>query len=294
MVRYLITSGNSTVGSQVLRSLAALGEKDIVVGTRDVEKSKKDLLAAGASEVVHIDLYKIETLEKALAGVERALLVAGAPTGGVDDTILWAQNFAKAAKASPSVKLVARISGGTSDPNGQGAARLQGLSDLELKNTGLDWVTFGPNFFMTNFLRSKDSIKRGEVLGAAGEGRTAYVAIEDIADVTAAVLTHPEKHGTKRHILISGGAAVTDGEFVKAISEAINKPVKYTSLAPEAYTAALVGFGVPKGTAEFLTMLEVIRLKSWAGHVSQEVEKILGRKPMTLQEWAKKHRDQFN
>jgi len=293
-VRYLITSGNSNVGDHVIRALVALGEKDIVAGTRDVEKSKAQLLAAGAREVVHIDLYKAETLQSAMAGVDRALLVAGGPSGGADDYIVWAQNFVKAAKATPSVKLLARISGGSSDPNGQGAARIQGLSDQELKNSGIDWVTFGPNFFMSNFLRSKDSIKRGEVVGAAGEGKTAYIAVEDIGDAAAAVLAHPEKHGTKRHILLSGSAAITDGEFVAAIGEALGKPIKYTSLAPEAFTARLVSVGVPKSTADFITMLEVTRLNSRASMVSQEVEKILGRKPMTHQEWAKKHVADFS
>jgi len=294
MVRYLVTSGNSNVGFEVIRSLAALGEKDIVAGARDVEKSKKELIEAGAREVVHLDLYKTETIEKALAGVDRALLVAGSPSGGgIEDIVLWAQNFAKAAKAS-HVKLVARISGGTADPNGQGAARLQGLADLELRNSGIDWVTFGPNFFFSNFLQAKASIKYGEHIGASGEGRTAYIAVEDIADVTAAVLTHPEKHGTKKHIVLTGGAAVTDGEIIKSISDAINKPVKFTSVAPEAYTAKLIGYGMSKGLADFLTTLEVVRLNSWSAGTTQEVEKILGRKPMTHQEWAKKHRDDFN
>jgi len=293
-VRILITSGNSTVGNEVLHSLVALGEKDIVVGTRDVEKSKANLLAAGAREVVHLDLYKTETIQKAMTGVDRALLVAGSPSGKVEDMILWAQNFVKAAKATPSVKLVARISGGSADPNGQGASKLQGLADLELKNSGLDWVAFGPNFFMTNFEEAKDSIKAGEHFGAAGEGRTAFIAVEDIADVTAAVLTHPEKHGTKRLITLSGGAAVTDGDMVKAISDAIGKPVKYTSLSPEAYSARMLGYGLPKPLVDFLTQLEVIRLNSWAASISPEVEKILGRKPMTPQAWAQKHKKVFS
>jgi len=154
-VRYLITSGNSAVGLSVIKALAALGEKNIVAGARDVEKSRAHLQAAGASEVVHLDLYNVDSLKAAFKGVERALLVAGNPTGGPDDLALWAKNFAAAAKATPSVKLIARISAGGADINGQGVAKLQGLADNELRVSGIPWVTSGPNFFFDELFPSK-------------------------------------------------------------------------------------------------------------------------------------------
>jgi uncharacterized protein YbjT (DUF2867 family) len=71
MVRYLITSGNSAVGKSVIKALVALGEKDIVAGARDVEKSRAELNAAGASEVVHLDLYNVDSLKAAFKGTTK-------------------------------------------------------------------------------------------------------------------------------------------------------------------------------------------------------------------------------
>jgi len=131
------------------------------------------------------------------------------------------------------------------------------------------------------------------VVGAAGEGRTGYIAEEDVADVTAALLTQPEKHGVNKHYAFSGPATVTDGEVIKAVSDALGKPVKYTSIAPEAFKARLVGFGLPPPVADFLTLLETVRLNSIAGHVTDSVEKVLGRKPLSAAEWAKRHVKDF-
>jgi len=72
MVKYLITSFSNT-GAAALKSLLALGEKDVIVGARNVKESSAKILAAGAKRVVELDLEKPETLVTALKGDEASV-----------------------------------------------------------------------------------------------------------------------------------------------------------------------------------------------------------------------------
>jgi len=293
-VRYLITSGNSKIGLEVLKALRALGETDVVVGTRNVEKSKAELTAAGGRDVIQIDLYDVASIKAAMKDVERALLVAGNPTGGSNDYIQWAKNFVEAAKASPSLKLIARMSGAGSNPNGEDdVERIQGLSDQELKMSGIPYFTVGPSFFFTNFFGQKKGIQYGQVIGAAGEGRTCYIAAEDIGAVAAVLLRNPEKHELGKNYVITGPEAITDAEVVAAIGEVLGKSVSYNNLTPEAFTERMKGYGIPPRVAEFMTSLEVYRLNNHAAKKTNVVEELTGRKPMSAKEWANIHKNAF-
>jgi len=285
MVKYFITSGNSKVGAATIKHLRAAGETDIVAGARDAKKAEEHLKKVGASSVVEIDLGNPESVANALKGAERVLLVHGP-----GDYVGFAKNVASAAKTIDSVKVIVRIAGAQSDAESKDPIlRIHGQSFNALKESGKTVIAVGPNFFFENWLEQIPSVKSGAVYGAAGDGRIGYIAVDDIGAVAAAVLRNPEAHAGK-HIPISG-SAVTESEVLHQITEAAGIQAKYVSLPDEDYKASLLKHGLDEHTAGFLVVLE--NLKRSNVHEDHNVQNILGRPPITAQQWAKEHAAKF-
>jgi len=290
MVRILITSGNSNTGFNTLKALKALGETDIVVGARDVSKSEKKLKEAGASQVVELDLAKPETLLRAFQGVERALLVSGMPTGAHESFQLFAKNFADAAKATPTVNFIARVSGLGSNPNGNGVARIQGLSDALIKTAGINWVTFQPSFFMDNMFGNKFDILRGEFHNASGDGKVGFVAPVDVGAVIAHVMANPTKTRVNAELPITGPVAISDADFSSLIAKELG--IKSFSIKPltlEEFEQRLYSFGLADAVVQVYKTLTWVKLNGYANVVTDAVEKITGRPAITPAQWVQEN-----
>jgi len=250
------------------------------------------LLALGATEVVHLDFDKPETFDPAIATADRILFVHGIAEP-FEKAIDWAKSFAEASKSHvDKVQFVSRISGASSDPNATGVSQLQGVSDKALRDTGIKFASVGPNFFFENWFGNKDSIKAGTVHGAAGEGTTAYVAVQDIGNVAAAVLNNPEPY-VGQHIVVTGPAAITDGHVAQQIGKAIGKEVTYVNHTPEEFAKLLQSFGLSETQAASFSNLEVVKLNNWAAHVTNSVETITGKPATSIEEWSKENASFF-
>jgi len=293
MVRILITSGNSKIGFRALQALAALGEKDVVVGARDVAASEKKLKAAGAKDVVYVDLAKKESLAAAFKGVERAVLVAGSP-GPNESLELYAKNFVDAAKAAGTVNFITRVSALGANPQGQGVSVSQGRADALLRVSGLNYVIFEPTFFMSNpLVNSKQSFQSGQHMTGAGQGRTAWVAPEDIGAVVGTVLSNPLKTKINAGLPITGPAAITDDEMIGAIAKALGKEVKINHVSLDEQEKVLQGYGLPPFVVSLIRQLDTIRLNNWAAGVVDTVALMTGRPAQSAQEWAQEHAKEY-
>jgi len=286
--KILITAGTSKTGSATIKDLVKLNKGyHIVAGTRDVHKNKDSLLAIGANEVVHFDVEDPNTFAPALQGIERVFYVH---PGSLDNAEKWTKSLAEVVKTVPSVKFIARLSAFQSNPDHKHyAGRNNGLADKALYDTGIDFAGIGPNYFFENWvIWYKNSIKSGTVHGAARDSPVAYVALEDIAAVTAAVLDNPDKYKA-RLIEITGPAAVSDAQIIQEISKAIGKEVNYVNHSLADFEKLLQSSGLPPEAVLRSVRLEDIKNIGLASNVTDSVEKILGRPPKSLSEWAKEH-----
>src|SRR6516225_7843183 len=75
-------------------------------------------------------------------------------------------------------------------------------------------------------------------------------AARDIATVAAAALA--EQGHVGKTYTITGPAAVTHAKIANSLGNAIGRPVRFESIPPEAFIAALTGVGMPNWQAEGL------------------------------------------
>src|SRR5215211_831576 len=142
----LITGATGTTGREVVEALRRLGAKGVRALVRD--PARADFIRAAGFETVAGDFERPETLDAALEGVERALLL----TPPSPQTFEQQRAFIEAARRA-GVRHVVKLSAFGADADApEGFGKWHGQSENLPKTSGLKWTILRPNFFMQNLL----------------------------------------------------------------------------------------------------------------------------------------------
>jgi uncharacterized protein YbjT (DUF2867 family) len=283
----LITGATGTNGSLVVQAL--LRARAPVRAMVQNPTKAADLRQAGA-ELVVADFDKPETLDRALAGVERCLLLSA-----VDERLEEREaRFLDAAKRAGTGHLVKFSAIGAHPAATFTFGRQHGRSERLIMDSALPFTFIQPNFFMQNLLWSADTIKaRGEFYSTLGTAPASHVDARDIAAVIAAALTEPiERHAARIH-LVTGPAALTFSEVAEAFSRVLGRTVRYVDLTDEQLKAGLLASGQRDWQATALVELNAYARQGHASVVTDTVERITGRPPRTLAQWVEAHAPAF-
>jgi uncharacterized protein YbjT (DUF2867 family) len=162
-------------------------------------------------------------------------------------------------------------------------------AELALFDTpGLDATVIRPSWFAQNFTEGvfAAGVADGLLAAPAGDGREPFIDADDIADVaTALLLDRTGTHGGQA-IDLSGSVSYTFAEAAALLAGVAGRPVQYVDLTPADFVSGAVAAGLPADYAGMMASLfEVIR-NGWDAHVSDGVERVLGRPARSLEQWA--------
>jgi uncharacterized protein YbjT (DUF2867 family) len=141
---------------------------------------------------------------------------------------------------------------------------------------------FCQNFDEGHFL---DSVRSGILALPAGNAVEAFVDADDIADVVVAALTD-DRHASQRYEL-TGPRLMSFEEVARDLAEAAGFPIRYIDLPSAQFQEALVSAGVPQPFAAFLTELMGLTLDGRNAHLTDGVERALGRPARDFTEYAR-------
>ncbi|WP_431901075.1 NAD(P)H-binding protein [Nonomuraea sp. bgisy101] len=164
-------------------------------------------------------------------------------------------------------------------------------SDAEqaVRESDTAWTILRPTWFMQNF--SEDPMLTGPVAAGdvrlpAGEGKEPFVDLEDVADVAVAALTGQGHDGQIYEL--SGPEAITWREAVGEVARAAGRAIGYTPLSVARYREEAAALGYPaEYTALLGELFEHIR-QGRADHVSDGVQRVLGREPGDFASYARR------
>ncbi len=279
----LVTGATGTIGSEVVRRLAARGEK-----VRALTRDPARLDAAPGVEVVRGDFLDPESVDSALAGVKAAFLVAVLGPDTRPDVDLISR--ARAAGASRLVKLSAI---GTGDPGVGPGGTWHIPGEEALRAGGADWTVLRPSTFASNTLSWADPIRSGEpVPNLTGDGRQGVVDPRDVAEVAVAALLDPRHAG--RTYTLTGPEPITAPGQATVLADVLGRPVRTLDLTPDEVRSHLRGSGMPEPYLRgVLAGSSYVR----AGHndvITDDVREVLGRGARTYREWAEDHTEAFS
>lgn len=270
----LVTGATGNVGRELVPLLLEAGQQ-VRVLTRDVRKVEHLLPHV---EIAEGDLDRPESLAPAMRGVSRVYLLAhGAQQANALDA-------AKGAGVRHIVKMSTLQTGVTPI---LGAGRAHYLLEEELRRSGLGWTFLRPTMFNGNTVWwFAHQIKTtGVVRFPGGSGRVSPIDAYDIAAVAAAALTQ-EGHEGQAYAL-TGPELHTMGELVHVLADVLQSPIQYEDIPVEALVEQMRKGGRPE---DLLAMMEEtltgIRTNRFA-MISEDVERVTGRRPRTFVEWAR-------
>ncbi|HBT67198.1 MAG TPA: NAD(P)-dependent oxidoreductase [Agrobacterium sp.] len=272
--KILVIGSTGTIGTPLVKALLAKGER--------VKAASRSGKAADGAEGVRFDYTDASTYADAFDGVDRLFLIlAGGRLDAIDALTPVVEEAARR-KVKIVFLSVFGVDADDSIPYRQ--------IELKIIASGVPYVILRPNWFADNFHTYwKAGIEHGEIAVPAGEGKSSFIDVRDIADSAATALTSNAFDG--KAFNLTGPRAIGYGEAAAIISQAIGKPVGYSAVSDEAFIAILTGAGVPKDYASFLASIFHPVREGWTSAVTGDVETLTGRAPRSLETYVGDHVD---
>ncbi|MFY3325162.1 SDR family oxidoreductase [Vibrio fluvialis] len=272
MNKVLVLGASGHVGQPLVAELLAKGEQ--------VKAASRSGKAYGAAEGVVFDFADPTTFDAAFDGVDSAYVML--PGGYVESKALLEPVIQAAAERNVKVvfQSVLGVDADDSIPYRQ--------VEIALENSGVPYVILRPNWFADNFHTYwKAGIDQGVIGVPAGEGKSSFIDVRDIASSAAAALT--TNRFDNQAFNLTGPEALSYAQAAQKISAALGKPVAYQAMEEGAFCDLLKSVGVPADYAEFLTSIFYPVREGWTAGVSEAVATLTGKAPRSLDEYIADH-----
>lgn len=294
----IVTGASGGFGRQTAELLLErVPASEVILVTRNVDKLK-DLAARGA-QVRQGDFDDPESLKKAFAGGEKMLLISTARVGG---RVAQHRNAIEAAKAAGVRHVAYTSSAGIHPDNPAIVIRDHTATEEMLRASGMAWTFLRDNHYAEAVATAiaPRAVAIGAWIASAAEGRVGSVSRDDCAACAVAVLTTPG-HENKAYEL-TGPRTWSFREISQLLTRMTGKPVEYREVDDEGMFAMFDSLGVPRRpvddqivnnipwcSEDMVTYERSIR-EGWFDLCTDNVERLTGRKPKSLEEVLEAHR----
>jgi uncharacterized protein YbjT (DUF2867 family) len=278
----LLTGITGNIGGATARALLAKGVRFRAL-VRDPGKAAA--WADKGVELVQGDIEDAAAVKRALAGVDRALLVM--PNGEFQERAELA--FTRAAKEAGLPWLIKLSSPeavrGTTSP----IPLAHIAAEDAIMASGLKWTFVRPSFYMQNFRGSVKGAKAsGKLSMPMGNGTVALTDNEEAGAFIAHVLTdpNPAQHHGQCYDITGPDPVMNFHQVAQVIGEVIGQKVVYDDCDPKAFQEAIRPFHRNQWHSDAVARLfaEIANDKT-PGHKTDTFQKIMGRPGRSLREY---------
>ncbi len=279
---FLITGATGDVGSRVVDLLLERGSRPRVF-VRDLNKAR--MRFGDRVDYTQGDLSDTASLRAAFHGVDALFLVNIGPEIPARD-----QAAAHAAQSAGVRRIVKLSSMDVEQGLAIGAWHERG--EAAIRASKIPFVFVQPTGFMSNLLAWSHSIRsEGVVRSSTGNGRRAFIHSADIAAVAVAALTTDDYLG--QSLPITGPEAVSFPEVTERIAAAIDRPLRFEAISDAEALSRFSATGASAAEVDaHIALWRAIREDRLAG-VTSNVERILGRPPLSLDQWISENTAAF-
>ena len=260
------------------------------------EDDRASSLRAAGAEVVVGDLLEPADVHRVLTGCRRVYFGMSVSPGYLEATVTMAtvaRQVGVDALVNMSQMTVSQMSiqNTTSSPQ----QRQHWLSEQAFAWSGLPVVTIRPTVFLEGFflpLTAPTVRDRGRIELPFGQGKTSPVSTADVARVVAVILADPRLHLGRIYELTGPRSQDMHG-VAREYSDALNREITYSDISPEDWERELKKAGLPEHlTHHLITMAELNRAGRY-DRMTDGVERVTGRPPMSIREFVSLHPNEF-
>lgn len=273
----LITGATGLIGRALVERLRDASDESL----RTV--SRRPAAPESTIEVFEGDPSRPDTVHEALDGV-RAVFVNPRAVGE------RAEDFLAAARSRGVQKVVVLAASNVEDSDHRQPSRFLGDRNRETEQavvtSGLPWVSLRSSIFAVNTAGWTAQLQRtGIVRGPYAAARWTVIDETDLAAVAALALTSTIYDGSR--LVLTGPAALSQGELVATIGAVLGRQLIYQEIPPEAARPALAARGGDEFAAAFLAMQA--ELSRNPPDTTSTVADVLGRPARTYAQWVGAH-----
>ncbi len=242
-------------------------------------------------EAVYLDLDDPRTFDAALESVNTIFLLTGYSVA----MLVQSKAIVDAAKRA-GVKHIVHVGVFSVDENCYDAhIAWHQMVEVYIKHSGIAWTFLHPNCFMQNFTGFYGMVKDGKVKFYSEDKTLGWIALEDVAEATAKILTDTSLHAGKDYWFSTETANIS--ELASIFSEASGEQFSADPRTPDEF---IKDMGVERskldpyffGVEDCFKQIVDGRM-SYIGDVRDDLPMLIGRNGMSIREWTILHKSEF-
>lgn len=280
----LVTGASGQLGGAVVHHLLdtlQIPAERLIVTSRSPE-GLADLAARGVT-VRAADFDQPSTLSSAFAGADRLLLVSTDALMEPGKRLAQHRNAVKAA-VEAGVGHVVYTSLPSAETSHVSFAPDHWGTEQALAASSLAWTVLRNAWYFENLAYSLPAaLASGEWASAAGEGRIAYIARDDLALAAARALA--SDGAANRVLTLTGTQAYAARDIAARVTALTGKPLSVVDITPEQHIEGLRAHGFPPVLAEVFASFDAAIAAGDLGEVTDDYRQLTGRSPTALDAW---------
>ena len=279
----LVTGATGTVGSEVVKQLASLGQNvKASVHTQSKANKFKD---QNGIDTVSIDFYKPETIADAFRHVDRVFLLT---PPSPDMTNLYSTLITEAKKND--IKYIVKLSviGADIEP-GITIGRLHRQEEKIIEESRIPYTFLRSGAFMQNFVNffGQTIREQNAIYLPVGEGKVSFVDVRDIAAAAAALVINNHAQDENKAYDITGQEALSYAQAAEVLSKELGRKISYIDIPEESARKGMKENGMSDWLVDGLLEIYAIIRAGHAAQTTTSIEEITGRKPILFSQFCK-------
>ncbi|MEV0105019.1 NAD(P)H-binding protein [Nocardia sp. NPDC050799] len=279
----LITGATGTIGSEIVRQLAARGER-----VRAVTRNPGAASVPAGVEVVHGDYTDVPGVARAMTGAESVFVLGVLGPEHVESD----RALIRAARDAGARRIVKLSAIGTGDPELGRVGTWHLPGEEAVRDSGVDWTVLRPSSFASNTLAWASALRAGlPVSNLTGSGAQGVVDPRDVAAVATEALLSSAHTG--RVYTLTGPELLTTHDQAATLAAALGRPVEVVDIAESAAREHMLAAGATTEFADGALAGQAFARAGGNAVVTGDIGEVLGRPPRTYADWVADHASAF-
>lgn len=278
--RILVTGATGQVGWSTAKRLLEMGYA-VIGATTDPNKAERQF--GHGIRWVRFDFLDPSTYDGALEGVDRVFLMRPPALSKPEQLKPFVDHAREKGVEQVVFLSLLGIEKNPFPPH----AKIEKL----LQASGMAYTFLRPSFFMQNLTgpHLEDIRDRNELLVPARKAPVSFVDTRDIGEAAARILAAPI--GAHRNMAydLTGPEALTYAEAAAILSRVLGRSIVYPDPGVLHFRRHMIRRGFDKGYVNVMCMLYLLTGFGMSKRVTDDLERLLGRRPTSLEAFVRDH-----